>query len=992
MRKTKGVFAGLGELHYVNAPLLFEQQDTSERRMRSEKGLNTNVNQGTRCWWTTTSDPATMVYTGLETSLKYIDSVFEAEGPFDGVIGFAQGGTMAAILAALVEAQSPLVPHVNLKFVVCISSFYCRDVRHFSLHLDSLPTGAFHSPETVTPRKHPIKLPSFHSWGVKDELVLPWRSEMLSKAFEKPAIHPHSSDHFARAISRWPIKTLSDWLLSLSHAQAERPELNNKVDTQPQHGFYAKWTATWNRVRHLTCVDQPIMLCPVGLHHNSVLKKSFAVRMQACPPIYQKFDFTRCEVAAFVKECLVEFSYSDSIVDDLLAVAWCIYPYAQFVPHSSTIWRQVKKYDLEKGEVFYWFLWEVLASSFSQSKFEQLLDQQLQCICQRGQWNDLIRLDLLILTNSSLRTTNQPSEQKSRLELFNDPQIRTAHGRIVECFASQLFSDYNTVVQLTKTDQINLHSDAVQIRLEMVSQNLQFPGNCAKFAPRRQTYVERQTKLASDIAAELRKLNPNLLSSHFPRLGPMDAYQQVLRSVCNFVSQCSAASISKSRAEEKKISSSSYGAQTFEELSESPLSDAVLNPAPEPVEISTPEELAPLHSFFLGGQKPSLHGDLSFTKGTLCSDGRLDLCKQVIGPRGISDLINSLAADNANHKLVQHILLGNNIAGDNLGLAIANFINSGSSALTTWYIAGNRLTAAGIEPLCKALANDRQVLQLWLKRNPLRFEGANLLAGLLRKNCHLQVLDLTTTAMQDDGAGVLMQALKTNMAVKYLYLDGNGITNAGAAHVKEYLLATQNDKDRLVGLSLGCNRLGCRGAALIAAGLAHHSSLTRVCLASCGIASAGAQALASALKTNSVLRWLDIGYLMMTAALKEVPNRIGDQGAIALADALRSNSTLIALDVVRNNIHQLGMKALEGALCETADFRPSCLMLLLNLQQFGVPVNELTLEALTFQIRKNKTTAAAQEEWVREALHPKHLDDIASVYRVGAKYQADKVQ
>jgi hypothetical protein len=41
----------------------------------------------------------------------------------------------------------------------------------------------------------------------------------------------------------------------------------------------------------------------------------------------------------------------------------------------------------------------------------------------------------------------------------------------------------------------------------------------------------------------------------------------------------------------------------------------------------------------------TLTTNLSFPKGTICSDKRLDLCKQVIGPVGVVPLMASLHFD-----------------------------------------------------------------------------------------------------------------------------------------------------------------------------------------------------------------------------------------------------------------------------------------------------------------------------------------------------------
>jgi len=220
-------------------------------------------------------------------------------------------------------------------------------------------------------------------------------------------------------------------------------------------------------------------------------------------------------------------------------------------------------------------------------------------------------------------------------------------------------------------------------------------------------------------------------------------------------------------------------------IRDTPLSDAVLNPTPEPVAISRPDQLAPLFNF-LQTQSPlpdptllAGDGNLSFTRGTVCSDGRLDLCKQVIGPSGVSDLMASLRSDSApgGAQLVKHILLGNNIAGDGLCDGIAELIGSGGSTLTTWYIAGNRLTAEGISTLCEVLKNDDQVLQLWLKRNPLKPVAGHFLGDLLAANTTLAVLDLVNCGLLDDGVSSVFDGLEASgdaSALEHLYLDGNG--------------------------------------------------------------------------------------------------------------------------------------------------------------------------------------------------------------------------
>ena len=111
------------------------------------------------------------------------------EGPFDGVLGFSQGGALAGILAALQhdagqreagvatdaaagadEARmvEELVPDVRFKFVVIISGFYCRDVRPaFATRLLAPKSDAA---AVDVARVDKIALPSFHVWGEADTL------------------------------------------------------------------------------------------------------------------------------------------------------------------------------------------------------------------------------------------------------------------------------------------------------------------------------------------------------------------------------------------------------------------------------------------------------------------------------------------------------------------------------------------------------------------------------------------------------------------------------------------------------------------------------------------------------------------------------------------------------------------------------------------------------------------------------------------------------
>ena len=76
------------------------------------------------------------------------------------------------------------------------------------------------------------------------------------------------------------------------------------------------------------------------------------------------------------------------------------------------------------------------------------------------------------------------------------------------------------------------------------------------------------------------------------------------------------------------------------------------------------EDLDPLIAHL--EDKRNVTAQTSFVRGTHMPDGRLDLCKQVVGPDGIAPVLDALA----DHRHVSRFMIGNNIVG-NSGAAAA---------------------------------------------------------------------------------------------------------------------------------------------------------------------------------------------------------------------------------------------------------------------------------------------------------------------------------
>eukprot|EP01066_Platyproteum_vivax_P010002 Platyproteum_vivax@DN4447_c0_g1_i1.p1 len=106
-------------------------------------------------WWYFNENE--MRYDGLSESLDRLAHILALDGPFDGIVGFSQGGMMASILAILRQREDFRFAH-QFKFVVTIASVMAHDVE------------VREAAEGIRPIS-PFDLPSFHFCGVRDPML-----------------------------------------------------------------------------------------------------------------------------------------------------------------------------------------------------------------------------------------------------------------------------------------------------------------------------------------------------------------------------------------------------------------------------------------------------------------------------------------------------------------------------------------------------------------------------------------------------------------------------------------------------------------------------------------------------------------------------------------------------------------------------------------------------------------------------------------------------
>ncbi len=856
LRKLRDALADIAELVFVTSPTAYTPHgDALEGTLAAFGEIPDYPMQ--RVWWQSSEDNS--AYHGFDDSVAYLETVFREHGPFDGVLGFAQGGTLAAVLAAMQPH-----PVIHFEFAVCISSFPSRAAAHAHY---------------MTPGR--ITTPALHVLGELDILVTPDRSTRLYECFD-PAVArlvPHTGGHFVPAL--WPYAEMRAFVEQFADSTTTLPEPAEAPE-------------------------------PAGPALLDLAREALSAPTRTPP--------TAIDV-----------------------------PLVHSILHA-------------------------------------LADQE--------RWRDL---QTIALHAHALRSEPDHHHPES------SPLV-AVHEEIVELFARALHAALAGAARIAarRSDELGMQRSA---RLALLrgqppdTHNDPWPTQLAREAPRTGGHTDKVCRLARDIALDVFRRDDMLAfiaereqsSTAEPAPTPPDpavrrrnrpapdletqarhlAYQRYNQGLACIAGVLGEMDPTRVRDRLRTLRAAQvYTPEALAARRSAPISRQVREPEPEPVVPCTLADLDPLLGHLR--QNLSVARQTAFSKGTLTTDGRLDLCKQVVGPAGIGPLLGAMKYSDG----IKRLLLGNNIVGDDGAAAIARFLRErADSPLDCWYIAGNDIGPRGITELCDALGHDRKVTALWLKRNPLKAAGMHPLAALLRANTTLQVLDLVNCGLLDDGLDIILDAFTgpgANKTLRHLYLGTNGITDRSAPRIARFLA----EDSALESFFLSCNRLGDDGVERIAEALAANTTLQRLSLASNCVGPRGAAALAEALAHHPSITLLDLGFTKATVAVGELGNFIGDAGARSLAQMLRTNTTLRSLDLLHNYISQVGVNELRAAL------KVNHTLVHLQLTQFGRVHNEPGKEELRAAMQRNRARLSPElQQQVDLVDLPPHVTEIYSVYR-----------
>ena len=904
-RKMRKSLEDIADLTFANAPLPYAPKGEVKEAVLAAFGkLRDTEHQ--RCWWNASEDNS--VYHGIELSFAYIDYLCRNYGPFDGIIGFSQGGALAGLLAAMQPFDS-----VAFRFAICISGFPSRAEAHRAL---------------LEPAS--IEIPSLHVVGSNDILVDPERTLSLSKSFKEPVVIQHDGGHFVP--DRWPLEEIKDFVSQFCHEERI---------LQPDD-IVVEGLSVEQKCAYIRQSDQPFAM----LRHLSEASSKAILSAEQIQTLFREGEVP-------------------SLSDCLCGVRLLKSHFASLEGSDNEAFRTLGTALLQAHSDEKVYLRYLLSLTLFSLPIAEVLVEEIPL--QLG-WKALQGLVWEVHYAQRDENAEHPGAE-ALAELCGLDFARFAekcqglHNRVVSLFRRQLQEDLELLKRLEAAPESALKTGQ--------SKGL-WPSDCALYAPKRRSSIDKVTGFARDIAYALNPLRPA------KAVGDIEEGADPLGYTKQIANRLYRKALGALRTALRQLSLQYADHQytqrrhwflekerTSLDPIETPLAAAILYPEPEPVLPSTAEALEPLFAWLATNQH--VHEPTAFSRGTLLPDGRLDLCKQVVGPDGIQPLLQSMKVNTQ----VKRLLLGNNIVGDEGAKAISAYIKSGDSILDIWYIAGNDFSHRGIQYVADALAEDKQVRHLWLKRNPIGVEGAKHIGELLAKNDTLEVLDLVNCGILDDGLKYIVDGLMQNQRLEHLYLCANGLGMESVGPLVEYLKHGSGLKT----LFLSCNRLGPEGAKRLSEGLLQDRSLERLSLSSNRLGPEGTRYICEALKEHPTLLHLDLGYMRGTDVLGERGNFIGDEGAFHVADLIASHPVLRSVDLLHNDISQTGFNALLSTLRENRH------LVNLRITQFRHAHNEYAKEELKSLLARNRSLVKDERELREKVLQPTHIEEILSVYR-----------
>lgn len=160
-------------------------------------------------------------------------------------------------------------------------------------------------------------------------------------------------------------------------------------------------------------------------------------------------------------------------------------------------------------------------------------------------------------------------------------------------------------------------------------------------------------------------------------------------------------------------------------------------------------------------------------------------------------------------------------------------------------------------------------------------ESIHILSNVVSSN-KITRIDLMDNFITHLGVYTLLNALKHNDTLLYLYLTANQIDNQGAYLLSHWL----QHNPPLKSLFMAYNQIGDDGITALSTSLLQNTTLTSLGLEQNYIHFQGAKALSITIRNNNTLKWINLD-----------PNDINYEGQFMILEATRFNTSLTQLDI-----------------------------------------------------------------------------------------------
>ncbi|KAI0118247.1 serine hydrolase FSH [Nemania sp. FL0031] len=156
-------------------------------------------------------DDASGLYLGLEEGMLRIASTIQEAGGVDGVMGFSQGGCMAALVASALEHPYHTPPPSSTVVAPWLQSLRAAN-NNLPLQFGVVYSGFYATPPDLQWLYDPaIATPTLHFLGGLDTVVEEKRSRALVERCRDPMVLTHPGGHYVPVARDW-VMPLAGWL------------------------------------------------------------------------------------------------------------------------------------------------------------------------------------------------------------------------------------------------------------------------------------------------------------------------------------------------------------------------------------------------------------------------------------------------------------------------------------------------------------------------------------------------------------------------------------------------------------------------------------------------------------------------------------------------------------------------------------------------------------------------------------------------------------